>query len=151
MNNDEKKITKLIKVFTDKVNEEPTFLITFQVLKDDTSGEIIREKVHITNANSKHRYYGKTPVVFVRREHEQDVDVLNLANRLKLSLDVIQDVKYERELRNVIKNVLNGDYKHSKIKKSVFYNVFGEVMFKRPHVDFITFSPLMLKKVNKGE
>ena len=144
---EEIRVTKLIKVFTDNAWEQPTFLITFQVAKTDTNEEIIREKVHITNANSRHRYYGMTPVVFIRREHEKDGDVLKLAQAIKTALDSEHFVKHERDIKVAIKNVLNGNFKDSQIKKTVLYNEYGEVMFKRPHKDFITLTKGMLKNI----
>jgi len=144
-----KRKTKLIKVFTDKVKEEPTFLITYQTYQDSDNGksEIIREKVHITNANSRHRYYGQTPVVFIRREHEKDINMLNLANLIKSSLDNAQNVLYERDIKNAIKIVLKAYISDSQIKKLVFYDVYGEIVFKRPDKDFITFTHGMFRKV----
>lgn len=144
---EEIRATKLIKVFTDNAWQQPTLLITFQVAKTDNNEEIIREKVHITNVNSRHRYYGMTPVVFIRREHEKDSDVLKLANAIKTALDSEHFVKHERDIKVAIKNVLNGNFKDSQIKKTVLYNEYGEIMFKRPHKDFITLTKGMLKNI----
>lgn len=143
----EVKLTKLIKVFTDNAWEQPTFLITFQVINTNNNEEIIREKVHVTNVNSRHRYYGLTPILFIRREHEKNSDVLKLAEAIKNALDSEHFVKYERDIRHAIKNVLNGNFKESQIKKSVHYDVYGEIMLKRPHKDFITLTKGMLKNV----
>lgn len=145
-----KRVTKLVKVFTDKAYEQPTFLITYQTYQNEANenkSEIIREKVHVINMNSRHRYYGKTPIVFIRREHERDVEVLNLAKTIKTALENDLDVKHERDIMNTVKRVLKSNMRESTIKKSVFYDVYGEIMFKRPHIDFVTLTNNMLKNV----
>jgi hypothetical protein len=151
MHTNKKRATKLVKVFTDKVENEPTFLVTYQTESNQESGktEIIREKVNVVNVNSKHRFYGKTPIVFIRREHETDRDIVNLAFIIKKTLDNEFATRYERDIRLTIKAVLNGNYKQSSIKKSVFYEAYGEVTLKRPHVDFITFTPNIHRIANE--
>lgn len=146
-----KRETKLHKVFTDLVSEEPTFLVAYQTERDNNTNnsEVIREKIHVINLGSKHRYYGKTPIVFVRREHENNIEVLNLANTIKISLENETLVKYERDIKNTIKTVLKANNVDSQTKKSVYNDVYGEIMLKRPHKDFITFTNGMFRKVSQ--
>ncbi len=147
----ELRVTKVIKIFTDKVREQPTFIVTYQTYQSDDNvgsrSEIIREKVYITNAYSRHRYYGYTPVLFIRREHEHDIKVLKLAHIIKKSLENAQSIVHERDIKNAIKKVLRGNIDKGNVKKTVHYDVYGEIMFKRPHVDFMTFTQGMYRKV----
>ena len=146
-----KKITMLLKVIVggmDSDIENPTLLITYQVIPSKR-GEIVRDDIRIVTPNIQQRYYGKLPVVFLRVDKEKDIDTLTCANIVKTALDDASNVIYERDINKAIKNVLTG--KTLTIKKITLYGAYGEVMMRRPHVDYQPYSYATFRRIVSSE
>ena len=140
----QEKITRLLKIYMgdEQVDfDKPNLMVSYQVYPNN-NGKILREDVRVINIGTNIRYYGKTPIVFIKHEDMKDKDVLNMANIVKRALEDVQRTPRERSIKTVLKNVLKG--KNVLIKKSVFYGAMGDIMLKRPNKDYVAFTNSML-------
>ena len=141
----QEKITRLLKIYMgdEQVDfDKPNLMVSYQVYPNN-NGKILREDVRVINVKTNIRYYGKTPIVFIKHEDMKDKDVLNMANIVKRTLEDVQRTPHERSIKTVLKNVLKG--KNVLIKKSVFYGAMGDIMLKRPNKDYVAFTNSMLE------
>lgn len=148
---EKEKITKLMKVYVKAIGDEtdidydkPTIMVSYQAIPSD-KGRLFRETVRVLNNGTPYRYYGKTPIVFVALNDMKNLEVLNIANIVKKSLENEDKVSHERSIKYVIKNVLRG--KSVALKKVVFYGAMGDIMLKRPNKDYVAFSNAMYENV----
>lgn len=145
------KITRLLKIYmgNDTVDfDKPNLMVSYQVYPNNNS-KILREDVRVMNTGTNIRYYGKTPIVFIKGEEMKDSDVLNMANIVKRALEDVQRTPHERSIKTVLKNVLKG--KNVLIKKSVFYGAMGDIMLKRPNKDYVAYTNSMLETKDDGD
>jgi len=141
----QEKITRLLKVYMgdEQVDfDKPNLMVSYQVYPNN-NGKILREDVRVINIGTSIRYYGKTPIVFIKHGEMKDEGVLNMANIVKRALEDVQRTPHERSIKTVLKNVLKG--KNVLIKKSVFYGAMGDIMLKRPNKDYVAFTNSMLE------
>ena len=141
------KVTKLLKIYlgSEPVDfDKPTLMVSYQVIPSER-GKLVREEVRVINTSDeiRIRYYGKTPIVFIKSGDVKNLEVLNLANLVKVTLEDETRVSIERNIKFVIQNVLKG--RNVLLKKNVFYGVMGDVMLKRPHKDYVAYSNIMFK------
>jgi hypothetical protein len=122
--------------------DKPNLMVSYQVYPNN-NGKILREDVRVINIGTSIRYYGKTPIVFIKHGEMKDEGVLNMANIVKRALEDVQRTPHERSIKTVLKNVLKG--KNVLIKKSVFYGAMGDIMLKRPNKDYVAFTNSMLE------
>ena len=145
------KITRLLKIYmgNDTVDfDKPNLMVSYQVYPNN-NGKILREDVRVMNTGTNIRYYGKTPIVFIKGEEMKDSDVLNMANIVKRALEDVQRTPHERSIKTVLKNVLKG--KNVLIKRSVFYGAMGDIMLKRPNKDYVAYTNSMLETKDSGD
>jgi hypothetical protein len=141
----QEKITKLLKIYMGEEQvdfDKPNLMVSYQVYPNN-NGKILREDVRVINIGTSIRYYGKTPIVFIKHGEMKDEGVLNMANIVKRALEDVQRTPHERSIKTVLKNVLKG--KNVLIKKSVFYGAMGDIMLKRPNKDYVAFTNSMLE------
>lgn len=146
-------MTKLLRVYVEKGEhgsgvfdyEKPNFLVSYQV-KDDEQGLIVREPIMVENTNTKFRYYGQTPVLFIPVVKIEDMEVLNEARAIKIALESKDKVFYERHFKSAIKTALNGQ--NVRFKKLVSFGEYARLMLRRPDKDFCTYTHLMFRKAN---
>lgn len=131
------RLTKKVEIYTKIVSDKPTFLITYQT-DGELAKEVIREQIRILNRDSDYRYYGETPILFVRREHLDNIGVLNLAKLLKDGIDnnkrVLTELALDKRIRRTLK-ALDGN-----LVRMVYSDDYKNVVLRRPSNEFITFS-----------
>ena len=133
--NDNDKVTKVLKVYmgSDEVDfNNPTLMVTYRVHIEEKS-TVLREDVRVLNANggTNKRYYGKTPIVFIKSDDMHNADILNMAKTIKEALEDEGKVVHERNIKTAVKTVLKGN--NALIKKNVFYGAYGEIVLRRPN------------------
>jgi len=152
-NSKQNRITKVLKIYVDNEGvgnfdmKEPTLMVTYQVIPQK-NGEIVRENIRIQNRDVSDRYYGKTPVLFIKNDNAKNLEQLNLANLVKLTLDNTDKVMYERSIKREIKKVLMG--KNVRFRKEEAYGAYAEVMLKRPHINYRPYSVAVFRHVANG-
>ena len=106
----QEKITRLLKIYMgdEQVDfDKPNLMVSYQVYPNN-NGKILREDVRVINIGTSIRYYGKTPIVFIKHEEMKDKDVLNMANIVKRALEDVQRTPRERSIKTVLKKRSKG-------------------------------------------
>lgn len=148
---------KSFKIFLDD-EKTPKIIITYKI--DDTwkvNPRLIRETMRfwIYGGNKKgERFSGKTPLVFVRKDCLEDLDVLNIANLIRIKL---QDAGTEKDIEKAYREVKQSINNSQGWKKPIVSNLkksFGndnDAYIKMPEYNFIvikdtTFEDVSYKK-----
>lgn len=130
------------------VNEEkdliktPKIIITYYV--NTNTGELINEKVRfwkdITQNKGGERYYGETPLVFVRKDLIENtvLSALDVANLLLYSIKDGGKVLREKDLIKTYKR-LAYNKKWFNYDIDTFKSNEVDVLVKRPHKDYVVF------------
>ena len=155
--NENSKVTKVLKVYTGEGEVDinnPTFMVTYQVSIEEKS-TVLREDVRVLNMGINKRYYGKTPIVFIKSDDLHNHDILTMAKNIKEAIDDEVRVVHERNIKNVIKTVLKGN--NALIKKGVYYGAFGEIVLRRPNTalttlkTYVAFTNSMMGEAQKND
>lgn len=140
--------------------KEPKIIITYLV--NTNTGELINEKVRfwkdITQNKGGERYYGETPLIFVRKDLIENtiLSVLDVANLLLYSIKNIDGLYIDEitkdaplpELQRIAKTEKDiiRVYKRLAFKKKwlnygieTFKSNDVDVLIKRPHKDYVVF------------